>query len=131
MKREAVMGEQGPAKPPYPREPHHPGGEQELGGPVPPYEGRSEGPSAPHTAGEGSQAGPREISDAEREGVPDTDTTAASPLGVGVSTTKRGEERMYGTSKEAQKAEQTEAGTQREPNIDEESPPQMMGDQGG
>jgi hypothetical protein len=125
------MGEERPAKPPYPREPHHPGGEQELGGPVPPYEGRSEGPSPPHTAGEGSQAGPREVSEAESEGVSDTDTTAARPLGVGVSTSTGGEERMYGTPKEAQKADQMDAGTQREPNIAEESPGQVMGDQGG
>jgi hypothetical protein len=125
------MGEQRPAKPPYPREPHHPGGEQELGGPVPPYEGRSEGPSPPHTAGEGSQAGPREISEAERQGVSDTDTTAASPHGVGVSTSTGGEERMYGRSQEEQKAHQMDTGIDREPNIDEESPPQVMGDQGG
>jgi hypothetical protein len=32
------------------------------------------------------------VSEQEREGVPPTDTTAASPLGVGVSTTRRGED---------------------------------------
>jgi hypothetical protein len=32
------------------------------------------------------------VSPEEREGVPPTDTTAASPLGVGVSTTRRGED---------------------------------------
>jgi hypothetical protein len=126
------MGEEGPAKPPYPGEPHHPGGKQEPGGPVPPYEGRqTEGPAPEPQGGQGSQAGPREVSEAERQGVSDTDTTAASPLGVGVSTSTSGEERMYGRSKEAQKADQTDAGIQREPNVDSESPGMLTGDQGG
>jgi hypothetical protein len=34
----------------------------------------------------------REVSDAERHGVPSTDVTATSPLGVGVSTTTRAEQ---------------------------------------
>jgi hypothetical protein len=40
----------------------------------------------------------REISDEEREGVDPTDTSAATPLGVGESTTKRAEE--YGAEGE-------------------------------
>jgi hypothetical protein len=76
-------------------------GEQEPGGLVPPYEGRQE------TAKEGHDEhmdkvfdrvdevppGPgREVSDEERGGVGPTDTEAESPLGVGVSTTRRGED---------------------------------------
>jgi hypothetical protein len=78
-----------------------PGGEQEPGGLVPPYEGRQtemkEGYDR-HTEKVFSGAddvppGPgREISDEEREGVPPTDTEAESPLGVGVSMTRRGED---------------------------------------
>ncbi|GII51878.1 hypothetical protein Pth03_02670 [Planotetraspora thailandica] len=34
----------------------------------------------------------REVSDVERHGVPSTDLTASSPLGVGISTTHRAEE---------------------------------------
>jgi hypothetical protein len=75
-------------------------GEQEPGGLVPPYEGRQE------TAKDGHEEhmdtvfdrvdevppGPgREVSDEEREGVEPTDTEAESPLGVGVSMTRRGE----------------------------------------
>jgi hypothetical protein len=75
-------------------------GEQEPGGLVPPYEGRQE------TAKDGHEEhmdkvfdrvdevppGPgREVSDEEREGVDPTDTEAESPLGVGVSMTRRGE----------------------------------------
>ena len=78
-----------------------PAGEQEPGGLVPPYEGRQtemkEGYER-HTEKVFSGAddvppGPgREISDEEREGVPATDTEAESPLGVGVSMTRRGED---------------------------------------
>ncbi|HET6751557.1 MAG TPA: hypothetical protein VFL71_20115 [Actinomycetes bacterium] len=73
--------------------------EQEPGGLVPPYEGRQE--EGPGAAGEEKAfhpeaAGPpgpgREISEEEREGVPSTDTSAESPLGVGVSTTRRAED---------------------------------------
>jgi hypothetical protein len=77
------------------------GGEQEPGGLTPPYEGRQtemkEGYDR-HTEKVFSGAddvppGPgREISDAERDGVPPTDTEATSPLGVGVSMTRRGED---------------------------------------
>ena len=77
------------------------GGEQEPGGLTPPYEGRQtemkEGYDR-HTEKVFSGAddvppGPgREISDEERDGVPPTDTEASSPLGVGVSMTRRGED---------------------------------------
>jgi hypothetical protein len=78
-----------------------PGGEQEPGGLVPPYEGRQEEMKEGyerhiekvfHGADE-VPAGPgREISEEEREGVLPTDTEARSPLGVGESMTRRGED---------------------------------------
>jgi hypothetical protein len=75
--------------------------EQEPQGLVPPYEGRQT------QAKEGLDEhmdkvfdrvdevppGPgREVSDEEREGVPTTDTEATSPLGVGESMSRRGED---------------------------------------
>jgi hypothetical protein len=78
-----------------------PGGEQEPGGQVPPYEGRQtemqEGyerhtEKVFHGADDVPPGPGREISDEEREGVPPTDTEAESPLGVGVSMTRRGED---------------------------------------
>ena len=77
------------------------GGEQEPGGLTPPYDDRQtemkEGYDR-HTekvfhGADDVPAGPgREVSDEEREGVPPTDTEAESPLGVGVSMTRRGED---------------------------------------
>jgi hypothetical protein len=122
-----------PAKAPLPREPNaYTGGKQEPGGLVPPYEGRqTEGPSQAEQAGEGSMTGPREVSEAERQGVSSTDTTAASPLGVGVSTSTQGNEEMYGRSKEEQKADQTEHGAGGTPKtVDPQSPTMIPGDQG-
>ena len=78
-----------------------PAGEQDPGGLVPPYEGRQtemKDSYEEHTekvfhGADDVQPGPgREISDEEREGVPATDTEAESPLGVGVSMTRRGED---------------------------------------
>ncbi|HEX5878479.1 MAG TPA: hypothetical protein VF468_09185 [Actinomycetota bacterium] len=78
-----------------------PAGEQEPGGLVPPYEGRQtemkEGyeehtEKVFHGADDVPPGPGREISDEEREGVPPTDTEATSPLGVGVSMTRRGED---------------------------------------
>ena len=78
-----------------------PGGEQEVGAPVPPYAGRQtemkEGYER-HTEKVFSGAddvppGPgRVISDEERAGVPPTDVDATSPLGVGESINRRGED---------------------------------------
>ena len=77
------------------------GGEQEPGGMVPPYEGRQtemKDSYEEHTekvfhGADDVQPGPgREISGEERDGVPPTDTEAESPLGVGVSMTRRGED---------------------------------------
>jgi hypothetical protein len=78
-----------------------PAGEEEPGGLVPPYEGRQtemkDGyeqhiEKVFHGADDVEPGPGREISDEEREGVPATDTEAESPLGVGVSTTRRGED---------------------------------------
>jgi hypothetical protein len=78
-----------------------PAGEQEAGGLVPPYEDRQtemKDSYEEHTekvfhGADDVQPGPgRVISDEERDGVPPTDTEASSPLGVGVSMTRRGED---------------------------------------
>jgi hypothetical protein len=78
-----------------------PAGEQEPGGLAPPYEGRQtemkDGyeqhvEKVFHGADDVEPGPGREISDEEREGVPSTDTEAESPLGVGVSMTRRGED---------------------------------------
>jgi hypothetical protein len=78
-----------------------PAGEQEPGGLVPPYEGRQtemkdgyeeHTEKVFHGADDVEPGSGREISDEEREGVPPTDTEAESPLGVGVSMTRRGED---------------------------------------
>jgi hypothetical protein len=78
-----------------------PGGEQEPGGLVPPYEGRQTEVKDSHDRHmekvfdrvDEVPPGPgREISDEEREGVPPTDMDATSPLGVGESINRRGED---------------------------------------
>ena len=78
-----------------------PGGEQEPGGLVPPYEGRQEEMKEgyeEHTekvfhGADDVPPGPgRVISDEEREGVPAADTEATSPLGVGESINRRAED---------------------------------------
>ena len=129
-----------PAKAPLPGEPNaYTGGKQVPGGLVPPYEGRQttgksqeELAQDPQKMGEGTAAGPREISQAERESVPATDTSAASPLGAGVSKNTQGNERMYGRSEKAHTSDQMDIGVGgRTENIDPESPPMMTGDQGG
>jgi hypothetical protein len=78
-----------------------PAGEQEPGVPVPPYEGRQtemkEGyeehtEKVFHGADDVPPGPGRVISDEEREGVPPTDMDATSPLGVGESINRRGED---------------------------------------
>ncbi len=78
-----------------------PAGRQDPGVPVPPYEGRQtemkegqpEHMDKVFRRVDEVPPGPgREISEEEREGVPATDTEARSPLGVGVSMTRRGED---------------------------------------
>jgi len=125
-----------PAKAPLPREPNaYPGGKQVPGGIVPPYGGRqTSGPSQeeqakdPQKMGEGTVTGPRDVSHTEREGVPATDATAASPLGVGVSKTHQGNEKMYGRSDEAHVSDQLDIGVGgRTKNADPESPEVIRG----
>jgi hypothetical protein len=117
---------------PYPREPNiQSGGEQEPGGPVPPYEGRSttgkskEELIEERADTEGHFAGPRETSQAEREGVTSTDPTPSDPHGVGASISTQGNEQMMGSSEEARRAERTDAG------IGGAKEPTTQGDQGG
>ena len=128
------MGEEvRPAKAPLPGEPNaYTGGKLEPGGLIPPYEGRQmEASSDTPQAGQGSMAGPREVSQAEREGLTSTDPNPEGPLS-GVSMTKQGNERMYGSSEEAHRAEQMDIGVGGEPkNVDPDSPRMMTGDQGG
>lgn len=125
-----------PAKAPLPREPNaYPGGEQVPGGIVPPYEGhQTTGPTQeeqakdPQKMGEGSAAGPRQVSQVEREGVPATDTSAASPLGTGVSKSHQGNEKMYGRSEQAHDSDQLDVGVGgRAHNTDPDSPTTVTG----
>jgi hypothetical protein len=129
----------------------HSGGEQEPGGLVPPYEGRSEGgprtdPISSSSGGGGPVGEGRTVSDEERDGVPATDTTAATPLGVGESMNRRAEDvakqaREKGEHEHENHGEQGEsgrpAGTQEPTGIagDEpihpDSPNLQPGDQGG
>jgi hypothetical protein len=78
-----------------------PGGEQEPGGMVPPYEGRQtemkdgyeEHVERVFHGADDVEPGPgRVISDEEREGVGPTDTEATSALGVGESINRHGED---------------------------------------
>ena len=87
----------------------------------------------------------REISEEERTGVPPTDTTAATPLGVGESTTKRAEEHgaegepgrhTQGTKGPSQRPygrsdAETATGVDPQEPIDPDSPTMPPGDQGG
>ncbi len=126
------MTEQGPAQVSNPQEPYvHSGGKQEPGSGIemPPYEGRQktakdEAEVLKQRSGPGtSDAGPRDVSQAEREGVPSTDTTGRSPLGAGQSINKQGNERMVNKSEAAQRADQTDIGVGgASENIDAESP---------
>lgn len=113
----------------------HSGGEQDIGAPVPPYEGRSAGSEDIEKRGKtGHDAGPREVSEEERQGVPPDDTSAASPRGVGVSTGSQGNEAALGKSKEGHREdrqETTHSGVGRSEPIDPESPNLQPGDQGG
>jgi len=128
----------GVAQPPYPREPNvHSGGKQEPGSDreLPPYADRqTSGPTQeeqaqnPQKSGQGSQAGPREVSQAEREGTSDTDTSPSSPQGESLSTP--GNEPPLTYSKAAHQADRMDTGVSREKNIDPRSPQTHSGDQG-
>jgi hypothetical protein len=123
------------SKPPYPREPQaYPGGAQEPGGPVPPYEGRQTGTEGKDVeeerGGQGSQAGPRQVSEAERGGMSDTEMSPSGPLGVGESTTTSGEDLSRGTSEASRRSDRIDTGVSREENVDPDSPAMHTGDQG-
>lgn len=117
----------------------HSGGTQDIGAPTPPYEGRQETGQSDQELREergrtGHDAGSREISEEERGGVPATDTSAASPLGVGEPTSAQGNEEMLGTSEEARRKDRqkaTSAGVGRSTPVDPDSPNLQPGDQGG
>ena len=131
-----------------------PAGEQDPDGLVPPYEGRQtemrEGYEE-HTekvfhGADDVQPGPgREISDEEREGVPPTDMDATSPLGVGESINRHGEDvakqedeegrddtGTKGPSDRPAGVSDTRASTSVDPHDTESDGPTMpAGDQGG
>ncbi len=136
---------QGPAQVSNPGEPYvHSGGKQEPGSGIemPPYDDRQKtGKGAdelaaqrggPGTSDAGSRTVSQVDSQVERDGVSDTDTTAASPMGVGESMVTQGNERMVNKSDAAQKADQTDIGIGgATKNIDSESPDMLPGNQGG
>jgi hypothetical protein len=130
------------------------GGEQEPGGLVPPYDGRQTEMKDSHDrhtekvfhGADDVPPGPgRVISDEERDGVPPTDTEAESPLGVGVSMTRRGEDvakqedepgredtGTKGPSDRPVGVSDERASTAVDPNETESGGPTMpAGDQGG
>jgi len=112
----------------------HSGGTQDIGTSTPPYEGRSVGDETDKRGRTDHDAGSRQVSQEEREGVPPEDTTAASPHGAGVSTGTQGNEQMVGESKEAHRKdreESTYSGVGSSTPVDPESPNLSPGDQGG
>ena len=129
----------GPAPPPYPSEPNvHSGGKQEPGSDrdLPPYDDRQKsGPGgdsealAKERGGQSYQAPPRQVSDAERAGMTDTEMAPSGPMGVGQSVSP-GNERALGDSEETQKADRLDTGVSREGNVDPDSPAMHSGDQG-
>jgi hypothetical protein len=130
------------------------GGEQEPGGLVPPYEGRQTEAKEGH---EGHMdkvfnrvdevpPGPgREISDEEREGVGPTDMDATSPLGVGESINRHGEDVAKQEDEEGREDVGTKGPTDRPAGVSDErastsvdpdetrsgGPHMPAGDQGG
>lgn len=127
----------------------HSGGEMDTGDrPLPPYDDRqTEAKSVQDLAqksmaGEIGTPGPgREVSPEERTGVPPTDTSAQTPLGVGESITPRGEEqvlhhgggeaRLSDENVEERRKDREEAGIKPDPPISEDMPNLRPGDQGG
>ncbi|MGH3794110.1 MAG: hypothetical protein ACRDSP_04410 [Pseudonocardiaceae bacterium] len=82
----------------------HSGGVQVPGGLVPPYEGRktqtaraeAENLASVYSVDYSNPAPEREISKIEREGVPATDTTGRTPLGVGTTSGRQGNKLALG-----------------------------------
>ncbi len=98
-----------------------PDGDRDL----PPYDDRQKtgvGTDADKLAQErgglpGHDAGPREVSDAEREGMTDTDMAPSGPLS-GTSTSTRGED-LAPTSEKAQRADRLDTGVSDEAVADQ------------
>ena len=117
--------------------------------PVPPYDDRQteakdtfEKHQEKAFSGQIGEPGPgREVSAEERSGVPPTDTSGATPLGVGESVTPRGEEqvlhhgggeaRLSDENVEPRRKDREEAGIKPDPPISEDMPNLRPGDQGG
>ncbi len=113
----------------------HTGGHQEPGGLVPPYEGRVRGGESsygnnPYAVKEQPYAG-RDISDTERAGVPSTDTSGRTPLGVGETHTPQGNEAALGQSEEQRRKDREEAGVDAGKPMDPSMPNLRPGDQAG
>ncbi|MQA13524.1 MAG: hypothetical protein GEV09_04940 [Pseudonocardiaceae bacterium] len=114
----------------------HTGGDEELAGVVPPYEGRvtsSEQTSYgdhPYEVNEQPYAG-RDISETEKAGVPSTDTSGTSPLGVGESHTPQGNERALDESEEQRRQDREEPGVDPGTPTDSSMPNLRPGDQAG
>jgi hypothetical protein len=127
----------------------HSGGETDTGDrPLPPYDDRQKEAknvqdlASRSMAGEIGEPGPgREVTETERQGVPTTDTSGATPLGVGESITPRGEEqvlehgggeaRLADENVEERRKDREEAGIKPDPPISEDMPNLRPGDQGG
>jgi hypothetical protein len=128
----------GAARPPYPREPNvHSGGVQEPGSDrdLPPYDDRQKaGPGGDseelvqERGGPGYQAPPREVSEAERQGVGDTDLAPKGPHKVGQSPSTSGEDLASGMSEASQREDRLDTGVSDE---DTTGPAMHRGDQGG
>jgi hypothetical protein len=107
-------------------------GEQEPGGLVPPYEGRRTETSEDHDEQmdrvfdrvDEVPPGPgRVISDEEREGVPPTDTDATSPLGVGESINRGGEDVARQEDEEGREDTGTQGESDRPVGVSDERAP--------
>jgi hypothetical protein len=137
------MTQQGPAQPPYPREPNvHSGGQQDPGGDrdMPPYEDRQkEGVGTDQDAllrerggVPGHEAGPRDVSGAESGGMTDTDMAPKGPHGVGQSTSTSGEDYGRSMSEAGHTEDRFDGGiADSTTNVNPDSPQMRTGDQGG
>lgn len=139
MTQQGTPQGEGVAQPPYPREPNvHSGGKQEPGSGIekPPYDSRqTTGPGEDKDAllrerggDPGHDAGPRDVSQAEREGMSDTDMAPSGPHGVGETTTTSGED-IAPMSEDARREERLNTGVADEDQIS--GPATHSGMQGG
>lgn len=112
------------------------GGTQEFNGVLPPYKGRTtHGESSygnnPYAVMEQPYAG-REISETERRGMPSTDTSGTTPLGVGETHTPQGNEAALKSSEEERRKDREDAGVDPGQPVDPSSMPNLRpGDQAG